>query len=163
MNWEAMGAIGEIVGALSVILTIGYLAVQVRYAKSATTDQNRLVRAVGVLEMNRDMVANDEHRLSVVKNWGLTEDYERMARTLGVSESEASKVDFTNVYYFWLHWGQFASTHDEKDREEIRHLISTFYRSPGMKLSWETSPIAQPLLDPEFVDFVNGVLADDGD
>ena len=30
MNWEALGAIGEIVGAVGVILTLGYLAVQIR-------------------------------------------------------------------------------------------------------------------------------------
>ena len=30
MNWEAIGAIGEIVGAVAVVLTVGYLAVQIR-------------------------------------------------------------------------------------------------------------------------------------
>jgi hypothetical protein len=30
MNWEALGAIGEIVGAVAVVLTLGYLAVQMR-------------------------------------------------------------------------------------------------------------------------------------
>ena len=30
MNWEAIGAIGEIVGAIAVVVTIGYLAVQIR-------------------------------------------------------------------------------------------------------------------------------------
>ena len=33
MNWEAIGAIGEIIGAVAVIATLIYLAVQVRYAK----------------------------------------------------------------------------------------------------------------------------------
>jgi hypothetical protein len=30
MNWEALGAIGEIVGAVAVIATLGYLALQIR-------------------------------------------------------------------------------------------------------------------------------------
>ncbi len=30
MNWEAIGAIGEVLGALVVVITIGYLAVQIR-------------------------------------------------------------------------------------------------------------------------------------
>jgi hypothetical protein len=30
MNWEALGAIGEIVGAVAVVITIAYLAVQIR-------------------------------------------------------------------------------------------------------------------------------------
>ncbi len=30
MNWEAIGAVGEVLGAIGVILTLGYLAVQIR-------------------------------------------------------------------------------------------------------------------------------------
>jgi hypothetical protein len=30
MNWEAIGAIGEIVGAVAVVMTLGYLAMQIR-------------------------------------------------------------------------------------------------------------------------------------
>ncbi len=30
MNWEAIGAIGEVVGGIGVIVTLGYLAVQIR-------------------------------------------------------------------------------------------------------------------------------------
>ena len=30
MNWEALGAIGEIVGAIAVIATLGYVALQIR-------------------------------------------------------------------------------------------------------------------------------------
>ena len=34
MNWDALGAIGETFGALAVFITLGYLAVQVRHARS---------------------------------------------------------------------------------------------------------------------------------
>jgi len=30
MNWEAVGAVGEILGAIAVLITLGYLAVQIR-------------------------------------------------------------------------------------------------------------------------------------
>jgi hypothetical protein len=30
MNWEAIGAVGEIVGAIAVVVTVGYLAFQIR-------------------------------------------------------------------------------------------------------------------------------------
>ena len=30
MNWEALGAIGEIVGAVALVVTLGYLALQIR-------------------------------------------------------------------------------------------------------------------------------------
>ena len=35
MNWEAIGAIGDFVGALAVIITLAYLAIQVRHARDA--------------------------------------------------------------------------------------------------------------------------------
>ena len=51
MNWEAIGALGEIVGALAVVLTLAYLAIQVRHAKEAAADTNRLERSKGVRDM----------------------------------------------------------------------------------------------------------------
>ena len=36
MNWEAIGAIGEFVGAVAVVVTLIYLAVQVRRGTSTT-------------------------------------------------------------------------------------------------------------------------------
>lgn len=34
MNWDALGAIGEVGGAIAVVATLGYLASQVRHAKT---------------------------------------------------------------------------------------------------------------------------------
>ena len=36
MNWDAIGAVGEIIGALAVVLTLGYLAIQTRHSAAAT-------------------------------------------------------------------------------------------------------------------------------
>ena len=36
MNWEAIGAVGEILGAISVVATLGYLATQIRQSRKAT-------------------------------------------------------------------------------------------------------------------------------
>ncbi len=50
MNWEAIGAIGEVLGAIGVIATLGYLAAQIR-------QNTRSVRASTYQEAVRDMVA----------------------------------------------------------------------------------------------------------
>ena len=42
MNWEAISAIGEIFDAPAVLITLVYLATQVRDAKQATADQIEL-------------------------------------------------------------------------------------------------------------------------
>ena len=36
MDWEAIGAIGEVAGAFGVVVTLAFLAVQVRHSKAAT-------------------------------------------------------------------------------------------------------------------------------
>ena len=36
MNWDAIGAIAELVGAIAVVGTLFYLAIQVRHGKEAT-------------------------------------------------------------------------------------------------------------------------------
>ena len=158
MNWEAIGAFGEIIGALAVVATLIYLATQVRYAKQATADQNRLVRANGVREMALVAIQNDELRESLDSNWAMNEIHERLAEENGTTRSEASRANWANSYYFWLHWGQWASTHSDSDRAELANLIRNFYTLPGIRRSWETSAFAKPMLDPEFVDFVDDIL-----
>jgi len=41
MNWEAIGAIGEVVGAISVVATLAYLAVQIRRTDTTSRAQAR--------------------------------------------------------------------------------------------------------------------------
>mgnify|MGYP003300637055 CR=1 FL=1 len=45
MNWEAMGAIGEVVGAIAVVLTLAYLAIQVRQNSNPLDQQNKVEKA----------------------------------------------------------------------------------------------------------------------
>ena len=51
MNWDAIGAIGEITGALAVVLTLGYFGIQIRAAREAAADTNRLHHSNGVREI----------------------------------------------------------------------------------------------------------------
>ena len=59
MNWDALGAIGELVGALAVVVTLIYLAVQIRQS----TNQSAANMASTVLnEYNRlqEIVISDQ-------------------------------------------------------------------------------------------------------
>lgn len=40
MNWDALGAVGELVGAAAVVLTLAYLALQVRESSRASRQQS---------------------------------------------------------------------------------------------------------------------------
>ncbi len=63
MNWEAIGAIGEILGAAGVIITLAYLAVQMRQSNRLAKRAAVQSLLAGRAEMNRflasDPVLND--------------------------------------------------------------------------------------------------------
>jgi hypothetical protein len=55
MNWDAIGAVGELLGSIAVFVTLGYLAIQVRHARAEAS------RALsqGRMEANRALLALD--------------------------------------------------------------------------------------------------------
>jgi hypothetical protein len=53
MNWDAIGAIGQMLGSIAVFVTLGYLAVQVKHARQEA--QRALSQGRG--EAHRDLLA----------------------------------------------------------------------------------------------------------
>ena len=158
MNWDALGAIGEIVGAVTVIGTIVYLAIQVKHARTATLDQNRLTRTTAIRELILTMVTNEELRMSNMRNWGLSDYYDQDAQRLGVSAAEASRNDWLNMYYLWTYWGQWMSSHETRDLAELEHVIAAVLSAPGVRHTWDNSPLGKSFLDETFVAFVDDVI-----
>jgi len=159
MNWEALSAIGEIVGALAVVLTLVYLAFQVRYARNATIDQNRLTRSTAIREIILATANNDDLRVSQMKSWGLDQYYESLAEELGITGTEASRNDWANAVYLWMYWGQWNTTHDPKDLRELENVITKYLSMPGPRHTWDVSPVGKVFMDEGFVEFVDGLLA----
>ena len=159
MNWEAISAVGQIVGAIAVTSTLVYLALQIRYAKLSAADTNRLARAQGVREYFLQAATNRDLRVANTKALGLEDHYEAMGKKLGVSADEACIADHCHAYWFWLHWGQFTSTTEQKDLNELGNMVQVFYTMPPVRESWNHSPV-KPLLDPPFVRFVDTILAE---
>ena len=60
MGWDAIGAIGEVVGALGVIFSVLYLAVQVRSNTKATRKQNAHDHNVAARELWSLMASSSE-------------------------------------------------------------------------------------------------------
>jgi len=92
INWEAV----------AVVATLSYLTLQVRYAKLATSDANRLARANGVCQMFLNGAIHREIREANIKVLGLDSFYEEIAQRLGVTADEAAILDHTYSYWFWL-------------------------------------------------------------
>ena len=62
MNWDAIGAIGELIGSITVVITVVYLAVQIKLSSKAaisvSTNQSRTAVAdvIGAITSNTDSV-----------------------------------------------------------------------------------------------------------
>jgi hypothetical protein len=45
LNWDAIGAVGELVGAAAVVVTVGYLALQIRNETTRARTEARRARS----------------------------------------------------------------------------------------------------------------------
>jgi hypothetical protein len=160
MNWDAIATSAEVIGALGVIASLIYVAKQVRSSQATAADTNRLTRSAGVREMLHSYAVNDDLRRSVIAANGLESFYEQMASKFDISVDDAARNDFSNAYWFWLHWGQYSSTTDSEDLSELKNVLVSYVMLPAMKYSWDNSFFAQPMLDKGFVEFVEAALAD---
>ena len=156
MNWDAIGAMGESLSAILVLITLIYLATQVRYAKNTAADTNRLARAKGVCDYQLACATNDLLTKGLVASSDNRDWYEELSGAFGINLEEAVRLDSINLYWFWLHWGQHSSTNSTTDLEELGHTIGMFYSSSAaITYSWVNSPFAKPLLGKQFVEFVD--------
>ena len=90
MNWDAIGAVGEIIGALAVIATLGYLAVQIRENARSTTTSIYESAMDGYIELNRSMLEAD---IGAVYFKSLKDPE---------SLSEFEQFRFNNLHRMWL-------------------------------------------------------------
>ena len=60
MNWEAIAAVGEIVGAAGVIVSLLYLAIQVRHSTRAARAATRQALARDLQGLASDLVTGDD-------------------------------------------------------------------------------------------------------
>ncbi len=81
MNWEAIGAVGEVLGAAGVIITLAYLAVQMR--QSNRLAKRAAVQSVlaGRAEMNRFIASDPVLNDLVLKGMESPDDLDEGERT----------------------------------------------------------------------------------
>jgi len=111
MNWEAIGAVGEILAAVTVIATIFYLAVQVRHVQTETVSARMARRTDGRRELNillldhSELVvkSNAEENLSNVELFELSQIYESHEQHYFHSYNEADQMGLSNSWVSaWL-------------------------------------------------------------
>lgn len=131
MDWEAIGAAGEVLGAAGVIATLAYLAMQIR-------QNTRALRAASIDSMTN--IANDI-RTSLFKDPEITAIYVNGLKdvaALNEVESERFRLLMTNAV--WALWNAYtqAQLGDTQSWDAQKPLLRRFLSQPGGEWYWKT-------------------------
>ena len=135
MSVQDWGAVGEILGAIAILVTLVYLATQVRYARHTVTDANRTSRAEGIRELNGLLMSNAEVRAAWNKGMGpgYRRVHEDIAESLGLSFDEASIVITLGASWGYTHWAQYRSVKSPEDEKELTNIVKLWYGEDPMR------------------------------
>lgn len=131
MNWDAIGAVAEAVGAAGVIASLLYLAVQVRGSTRASAVESKLQAA----RMLHDFID------SLVQTPELNDIFLRgLADLDSLSEAEYYRFSNMSLKAFWLFsagYFQFRmGTLTEDDWHESRAVLHYWLLRPGCRAWW---------------------------
>ena len=150
MNWEAIGAVGEILGALAVFVSLMYLAAQIRgqnkQAKASAFQEIGIATAAGwsVLAQNREL--SDAVWTAVARNDGY------------LDQSESDKGIIRAQLLSWIRLGEslYLQTQQELLDEEAMDKLgygAVTFKNPLVEDAW---PDLRQLITPDYAEYLEG-------
>ena len=131
MNWDALGAIAELAGAIGVIASLVYVATQIRHNTRASAVESKLV-TTGMLTGFVDTLITDPE----------LNDIFMRGRTSTESLSKEEHQRFSNMVMktFWFcsaaHFQLRTGTLAEEDWFEIRAILDYWIAGAGVRGWW---------------------------
>ena len=142
MNWDAVGAIGEILGAIAVFCSLLYLAVQIKTSNTIARIEGR--------ENALDRL--DNWRSKMIFDQRLDDIFERGCNDPAVlNENELRQFDRLAHQLFMNIRVQYMRAYDLKHLEEMERmevLCKLWAKQQGIVQRWKevTTPIEEPCL-----------------
>ena len=149
MNWEAIGAIGETIGALAVVVTLAYLAVQIR-------QNNDLLRSGS----RQALVTNDITSLSVnMRNADVFAKFAEMGELSAEEQMQLSFIFALDLRNREFEYFQYKNgLLDEETWLAYRHVILINHASELGRKWWDR--VGRGIVDPGFAKLVDELLVD---
>ena len=147
MNWDAIGAIGENIGAFAVVASVIYLAVQIR--KQTKEAKLAATRELATNFQNTlDLIIQDKELCSI---WGkATRDY------VGLPDNERLRIAFLMQRLTRVWEAQFLhETHENVDSTYFNSVNRGYVEAltfPGYQQWWELS---KDLFENPFRDYID--------
>lgn len=180
MNWDAIGAVGQILGSLATFVTVGYLVVQVHDSETESRRALAQTRVQRTLDMGATMV-NNRSLAEVELNYIIaitgknlhavpaSSQYKGMGSFMGIVMQEGNATP-TDAYLLALHyhslWDNFSETilHLDEllpmDTLEFERELRATLGNPGFAFWYQTF---KPVLVQQSVSYVDSLNIEVGD
>ena len=149
MNWDAFGAIGEVIGAAAVVISLIYVSIQVRSGTRALQTTPRDSGFKSVQEWNLAVMADP--KLGWIFQSG-SGDFE------GLGEDERARYLHLMFSFFKVFENIYLHSLDGVVPPEIwepnRTMLTVYAASPGGRKYWEERKAAY---DPRFNEVMEGL------
>ena len=145
MNWEALGAIGELVGAIAVVATLGYLIVQIRQNTRELQHSSSWAINQGLTQIH-DRVINNPDLIDILDK-GLQDPAD-----LSPKEYELCRAHFMGIFNLAVYFHGVRKTQKVEPAhiDPIKLAGGMYISYPGFKQVIDAS--ANQLPDPSLIE-----------
>jgi hypothetical protein len=150
MNWDAIGAIAELIGALGVIGSLIYLAAQIRQNTQSLRASAYDSITASIAELNKLIVSNAE--VAAITDEG---DQDRSRLSPDKRRRYYAFQSSRFRHYDNLHDQYRHDLLEESRWQPLQNALAYHLRKPGVLSSWEQY---RPTLNVEFVEYVNALI-----
>ena len=158
MNWDAIGAVAELLGAIGVIASLVYLAGQIRDSREQMSQNTRAVRAGAYQQFQEHLQTTMVGVLSVPSLDGVV--FRGMADPETLSEEEAARFAWWLIGVFMIyenaHYQYRMGLLDEDRWRMHRSNLQALLGRQGVRLWWATR--SDLIESPEFAVLVSEML-----
>lgn len=159
MNWEAISTIAEIVGAMAVVISLIYLAAQIRQNSRQVEEQVRALRLQAYDSAGADFSAL---RLQISASPQVASVWRRAKNSYSaLGPDERAQANELLHEYMWAYQNVFSRMQGGATDEALRKLVDInigyWMGNPGFREWWQTER-KTPFTD-EFESMVDGVCA----
>ena len=156
MNWDAIAAIGQIIGALAVVATLFYLAVQIRQNSEIVAEHSRQIR---LGEVDATVQSFSRYR-TLLAQPHMAEIYRRGCESFA-NLSDTEKIQFRVLLdeYIFSYWALYhrleENAYAESDWQSHLPVLSATLKQPGVWEWWDERRLSFPA---KFVESISAHL-----
>ena len=165
MNWEEVGAIGQMLGSIAVLVTLGYLAVQLRHARaevrrSVSQGRSAAARELAMQSAGNELLPRANYKAHLALG-GRPHAIQQPLADAGLTNDEIGAVIWSQFAFWAYRQSTVTQIHELTvgERAEFDIAIRNAYGQGVGRLWYSTS---KATLNPDAVRYIDNLLAQPG-